>query len=59
MAKAAPSSSASARAYRFFGSGLRDYQSFALSAPDEFERWSRERDRRWDTSPSRRYVSPT
>ena len=42
--------------FRFFDHSLRDYQSFALLAPDEFERWSLERDRRWDASPSRRYV---
>jgi hypothetical protein len=43
--------------FRFFGSGLRDYQTFAVYRPDEFDRWSTQRDRRWDTSPSRRYVS--
>jgi hypothetical protein len=42
---------------RFFGQGLRDYQTFAQVAPDEFDRWVIQRDRRWDTSPSRRYVS--
>ena len=44
--------------YRFFGSGLRDYQSFARMRADEFDRWASERDRRWDNSASRRYVSP-
>ncbi len=44
--------------FRFFGDGLRDYQTFAVYKPDDFDRWSTLRDRRWDTSPSRRYVSP-
>lgn len=44
--------------FRFLGSGLRDYQTFAVYRPDEFDNWSALRDRRWDTSPSRRYVSP-
>ena len=43
--------------FRFFGGGLRDYQTFAVYRPDEFDSWSAQRDRRWDTSPSRRYVS--
>src|SRR5512133_3452123 len=43
--------------FRFFDTSLRDYQTFALLAPDDFERWALERDRRWDASPSRRYVS--
>jgi hypothetical protein len=46
------------QAYRFFDSGLSDYETFALAAPDAFDRFSNERDRRWDTSASRRYVSP-
>jgi hypothetical protein len=44
--------------YRFYDTGLRDYETFALLPVDEFERWSGERDRRWDSSVSRRYVSP-
>src|SRR5258706_535227 len=46
------------KAYRFSGTGLRDYESIDVSAPDEFDRWAYERDQRWDTSPSARYVSP-
>jgi hypothetical protein len=46
------------QAYRFFDSGLRDYETFALPAPDAFDRFASERDRRWDNSVSRRYVSP-
>ena len=42
---------------RFYDSGLRDYQSFASWPTDEFDHWASERDRRWDNSPSRRYVS--
>ena len=44
--------------YRFYGSDLRDYESYGLLRPDEFDNWSNERDRRWDNSASRRYVSP-
>ena len=49
---------AEGQTYRFYGSGLRDYETFALMRPDPFDRWSSERDRRWDNSASRRYVSP-
>ncbi|MEO7391015.1 MAG: DUF6600 domain-containing protein [Ramlibacter sp.] len=45
------------RSYRFYGSGLRDYETLALLRSDDFDRWTTERDRRWDDSPSRRYVS--
>ncbi|HMA06935.1 MAG TPA: DUF6600 domain-containing protein, partial [Ramlibacter sp.] len=44
--------------YRFYGSDLRDYESYGLLRPDEFDNWSNERDRRWANSVSRRYVSP-
>jgi len=43
--------------YRFTGTGLRDYQ-FADVRVDEFDRWSTDRDRRYDTSISARYVAP-
>jgi hypothetical protein len=43
--------------YRFFGSGLREYQTFTRWGPDEFDRWASDRDRRWDNSASRRFVS--
>lgn len=46
------------RGYRFAGSGLRDYQNFALSPPDDFDRWADARDRRNEASVSARYVSP-
>jgi hypothetical protein len=42
--------------WRFFDSGLRDYDSFALAAPDDFDRWSSARDRRSERSASARYV---
>ena len=45
------------RAYRFWGTGLRDYQSVPMAAPDGFDRWARARDQRWQDSPSARYVS--
>ncbi|MES2483673.1 MAG: DUF6600 domain-containing protein [Pseudomonadota bacterium] len=43
--------------FTFYGEGLDDYEAVALRAPGEFDRWVAERDRRWDNSPSRRYVS--
>jgi len=43
--------------YRFFGAGLREYQTFSRWGPDEFDRWASDRDRRWDNSASRRFVS--
>jgi hypothetical protein len=46
------------RAWRFQGTGLRDVQNLAAPARDPFDRWSAERDRRYDTSVSARYVSP-
>ena len=44
--------------YRFTGTGLRDYEQVAAPRFDDFDRWSRERDRSYDTSVSARYVSP-
>jgi hypothetical protein len=44
--------------YRFYGSGLTDYDTFAVVPADALERWSDERDRRWDGAVSRRYVAP-
>ncbi|MDB5873673.1 MAG: putative prolin-rich exported protein, partial [Ramlibacter sp.] len=43
--------------YRFAGNNLRDYETYAQMRTDDFDRWSSERDRRWDNSPSRKYVS--
>jgi len=43
--------------YRFTGTGLRDYQYVDTPRLDEFDRWSGERDRRYDSSVSARYVS--
>lgn len=45
------------RAYRFFGSGLDDYDVLTLPRADEFDRWGQARDSRYDTSISARYVS--
>jgi hypothetical protein len=45
-------------AWRFRGTGLRDVQSLSAPSRDAFDRWSAERDRRYDTSVSARYVSP-
>ena len=44
--------------YRFEGTGLREYQHAAIPQPDDFDRWSRTRDRSYDASVSARYVSP-
>jgi hypothetical protein len=45
------------RGYRFYGSGLSDYDTLAASNSDDLDLWSRERDRRADNSSSARYVS--
>lgn len=46
------------QSYRFFGTDLRDYDKYAsLPPPDEFDRWSNDRNRRGDNSTSGRYVS--
>ncbi|TMH58678.1 MAG: hypothetical protein E6H53_10210, partial [Betaproteobacteria bacterium] len=44
--------------YTFVGEGLRDYQFAALPQPDEFDRWSFDRNRRQDSVVAARYVSP-
>jgi Family of unknown function (DUF6600) len=44
--------------YRFMGTGMREYQHAATPQFDDFDRWSRARDRRYDASISARYVSP-
>src|SRR5882724_9720649 len=44
--------------YRFTGTGLREYQYADARQPDEFDRWSTDRDRSYDNSASVRYVSP-
>ncbi|MBS0446452.1 MAG: hypothetical protein JSR59_10945 [Proteobacteria bacterium] len=49
---------AQGQSYRFYGTDLQDYDSEPLPAPDDFDRWSDERDRRWEASVSARYVSP-
>ncbi|TAN55346.1 MAG: hypothetical protein EPN19_03255, partial [Betaproteobacteria bacterium] len=43
------------RAYRFYGTGLRDYETFDGLQDDEFDRWSSDRDRRGTVAA--RYVS--
>lgn len=43
--------------YRFTGTGLREYEYVDVPRFDDFDRWSSERDRRYDNSPSARYVS--
>ena len=48
----------SSQPYRFSGTGLREYESVALPAADDFDRWSGDRDRAYDNSASVRYVSP-
>ena len=44
--------------YTFQGEGLRDYFVDSLPPPDEFDRWSLDRNRREDAAVSARYVSP-
>jgi hypothetical protein len=46
------------QAYRFGGTGLRDAEVFGLPRADDFDRWASDRDRRYDSSVSARYVSP-
>jgi len=43
--------------YRFYGTGLSDYERVAARRDDDLDRWARERDRRADNSQSARYVS--
>ena len=45
------------KTYRFFGTGLRDYEDLALCRIDEFDRWAQDRDRSYDNSISARYIS--
>ena len=45
------------QAYRFTGTGLREYEYVDAPRPDEFDRWSNGRDRSYDDSRSARYVS--
>ena len=47
----------SRQSYRFMGTGLREYRQAATPRNDAFDRWSSDRDRRYDTSVSARYVS--
>jgi hypothetical protein len=47
----------SRQSYRFTGTGLRDYRYLNAPRLDEFDRWSSERDSRYDRSSSARYVS--
>ena len=43
--------------YRFYDTSLRDYETLDLPRQDDFDRWCYERMERYDSSPSRRYVS--
>jgi hypothetical protein len=43
--------------YRFYDTGLRDYETLDLPRQDDFDRWCYERTERYERSPSRRYVS--
>ena len=45
------------RSFRFWGTGLRDYESVAIAVQDDFDRWAHGRDLRWEDSVSARYVS--
>ncbi len=48
----------SRQTYRFTGTSLREYDYLEAPRRDEFDRWSTDRDRRYDNSSSARYVSP-
>ncbi|MEO5883525.1 MAG: DUF6600 domain-containing protein, partial [Caldimonas sp.] len=43
--------------YRFYGVGLDDYDVVAVRPDSDLDRWSRDRDRRAELSPTARYVS--
>ncbi|MBA5689849.1 DUF6600 domain-containing protein [Rugamonas apoptosis] len=43
--------------YRFYGTGLGDYDALTMGRSDDLDRWAAERDRRSDNSSSARYVS--
>lgn len=47
----------SRQSFRFTGIGLREYDYIARPRADDFDRWATERDRRYDSSASARYVS--
>jgi len=47
----------SQRGYRFYGTGLSDYEPWAAQGDDDLDRWARDRDRRGDSSASARYLS--
>ena len=49
---------ATGQAYRFYGTDLRDTEIASLPPPDEFGRFIAERDRRYSSNVSVRYVSP-
>jgi hypothetical protein len=44
--------------YTFVGEGLRDYSYDRMPAPDEFDNWTFDRNRREDAAVTARYVSP-
>lgn len=46
------------QSYRFFGTGLSDYESLLPHADDELDRWAYARDHRTTMSVAARYVSP-
>ena len=47
----------SRQGYSFTGTGLRDYEYISAPRFDDFDRWSSDRDRRYENSSSARYVS--
>ncbi len=47
----------SRQGYSFTGSNLRDYEYIGAPRFDDFDRWSSDRDRRYENSPTARYVS--
>ncbi|MEO8386044.1 MAG: DUF6600 domain-containing protein, partial [Betaproteobacteria bacterium] len=45
------------QSYSFTGTNLRDYEYIDSPRYDDFDRWSNDRERRYENSPSARYVS--
>ena len=48
----------SRQGYRFYGTGLSDYEPLATRHDDKLDTWAHDRDSRSDYSPSARFVSP-
>jgi hypothetical protein len=47
----------SAQAYRFYGTGLGDFENLSAAQDDALDRWAQQRERRIDNSSAARYLS--